>query len=108
MWKNKIMTVLVTKSLLGYLHGLKPLPQDPADSHHIVWLPTTTEEIEAVEKYEEDFATWLEKDTIVKYLIMSTIPDSIYISLMGKNTSHDFFLALKEWFENCSFVVSVE
>ncbi|KAF8547405.1 hypothetical protein OG21DRAFT_1380787, partial [Imleria badia] len=44
----------------------------------------------------------------VKHLISSSVPNSVYISLMSKTTSHEYYEALQECFKDRSLVVSVE
>ena len=67
-----------------------------------------TEEKEAVSEYEASCQKWVEEDALVKQQISVTLPDSLFIDIMSKDTSYECFEVLQNKFENRSFVVAVE
>ena len=107
-WRRRLEVSLAAQGLLGYLHGMKPMPIDPADGQSPAWIPTTTEEKEAVREYEASHQKWGEEDALVKQQISVTLPNSLFIDIMLKDTSHECFEVLQNKFENQLFVVAVE
>ena len=84
------------------------MPIDPVQGQSPAWIPTTTEEKEAVREYEASRQKWVEEDALIKQQISVTLPDSLFIDIMSKDTSYECFEVLQNKFENRSFVVAVE
>jgi len=66
------------------------------------------DEIKAVADYEKDLPIWLEKDAVVKQKIAVVIPDSLFITLLSKMTTKEYYDTLKAQFESWSLIVGVE
>ena len=107
-WRRRLEVSLAAQGLIGYLHGTKLMLIDPVQGQSPVWIPTTTEEKEAVYEYEASHQKWIEEDALVKQQISITLPDSLFIDIMSKDTSYECFEVLQNKFENQSFVVAVE
>ncbi|KAF8833492.1 hypothetical protein BDN67DRAFT_916863 [Paxillus ammoniavirescens] len=107
-WKNRLVVSLTARGLVGYLHGTEPLPISPAEGHSVAWIPTTTAEFEAVHDYDASTKKWVEEDAMVKQQIIVTIPNSLFVEIMSRSTSHEYYEALRNKFKNRSIVVAVE
>ena len=107
-WRRRLKVSLAAQGLIGYLHGTKLMPIDPVQGQSPVWIPTTTEEGGAVCEYEASRQKWVKEDALVKQQISVTLPDSLFIDIMSKDTSYECFEVLKNKFKNRSLVVAVE
>lgn len=107
-WKLRLQLVVASRGLSGYLNGMKAKPIDPATGKSVGWMATTSDEIAAVEAYEKNLPTWFEKDLKVKHIIVGTIPNSLLIHLVNKDTSFEYYNTLKNLFKNRSLVISAE
>jgi len=108
LWKKRLEVSLTARGLIGYLYGTKKAPVNPADGKAVAWIPVKPEELQAVEDYEIALGKWVEEDAIVQQQIAVTIPDSIFIDLMSKQTAHEYFEVLCKKFGNRSLVIGVE
>ena len=107
-WRRQLKVSLAARGLIGYLHGTKLMLIDPVQGQSPAWIPTTTEEKEAVREYKASRQKWVKEDALVKQQISVTLPDSLFIDIMSKDTSHECFEVLQNKFKNWSFVVAVE
>ncbi|KAF8835203.1 hypothetical protein BDN67DRAFT_863623, partial [Paxillus ammoniavirescens] len=108
MRKTRLKTSLKGRNLLGYLHGSKARPIDPAEGKPPAWIATTIAEMAEVTDYETDLAEWEQKDALVQDQIAATIPESLYIRLISKSASYKHYETLKYQFQECSLVVAVK
>jgi len=69
---------------------------------------TSPDEIKSVQDYEKDLVAWTEKDTKVQHMIVTTLPNTIFICLVGKSSGHEYLTTLCFLFEKQSLVVSTE
>lgn len=104
-WKVRLQLAAGSRGLGGYLDGSKKKPIDPAAGNSPGWTATTSEEIQSVEDYEKSLATWTEKDTKVRHMIANTLPNTLFIRLVGKDSAHGYFSTLQGLFEKRSLVV---
>ena len=58
--------------------------------------------------YQTELATWKKGEAVVKQLIMSTIPDSLFMKVRAKGTAHAIWLVLASEFEKCSRMISLD
>lgn len=107
-WKVRLQLAVGSRGLGGYLDGSKKLPIDPATGRSEGWTAKTPDEIKLVEDYERNLTTWIEKDTKVRHMIANTLPNSLFVRLVGKDSAHEYFTALRNLFEKRSLVVGAE
>ena len=50
------------------------------------WTAFTPDEIKLVAEYEKDLATWTEKDMKVQHMITNTLPNTLFVHLVNKNS----------------------
>ena len=72
------------------------------------WKPTTPDKILAVEKFEKDSAEWIKKDAQARHIIMSTLPNTLFMHVRHTNTAEEYFDILKGMFETRSPAIGVE
>lgn len=108
LWKGRLELSLSARGLMGHLTGTVSKPTNPADGKSAGWLPSSPDEIKAVQTYDKELAEWLEKDAVVKQQIAVVLPDSLFVKLLSKPTAKDYYDTLKAQFEQRSLVVSVE
>ncbi|KAG2344882.1 hypothetical protein BDR05DRAFT_881651 [Suillus weaverae] len=108
LWKGRLELSLSARGLMGHLTRTVSKPMNPADGKSTGWLPSSPDEIKAVQTYEKELAEWLEKDDVVKQQIAVMLPDSLFVKLLSKPTAKDYYDTLKAQFEQWSLVVSVE
>ena len=74
------------------------------------WTAFTPDEIKLVAEYEKDlaWATWTEKDMKVQHMIANTLPNSLFIHLVNKDSAHEYYTTLCHLFKKHSLVVGAE
>ena len=100
-WKERLELLIQACELYGHLDGTvirpdTPLPR-PAGSTAL-----TAEKLSTFEKYAKDISQYSQEQAIVFQQIASTIPDSLYLKIMGKLTVKEAWDALKADFERRS------
>ena len=50
------------------------------------WTASTPDEIKLVAEYEKDLATWTKKDTKVQHMITNTLPNTLFVCLVNKDS----------------------
>ena len=68
----------------------------------------TPDETKLVEEYDKDIVAWTKKDTKVRHMIANTLPNSLFVRLVGKDSAHEYFTTLCNLFEKRSLVVGAE
>ena len=107
-WKSRLEIALLTWGLGGYLFDTKPFPITPALSKSAGWKPTTADEIWAVEEFEKHSAEWIKKDAQARHIIVSTLPNTLFMRIRHTKTAEEYFNILKGMFETHSPVIGVE
>ena len=99
---------MASQELSGYLHGTIPKPIDPAVGQLSGWMAKTLDEVKAVAEYTKDLTVWTEKDAKVQHIITNTLPNSLFIRLINKNSTAEYFMTLSTLFKQHSIVVGTE
>ena len=58
--------------------------------------------------YQAELATWRKNEAVVKQLIVSTIPDSLFMKIRARGTAREIWLALAAEFERRSRMISLD
>ena len=85
-----------------------PKPIDPAVRQLSRWMVKILDEVKAVTEYSKDLTVWTKKDTKVQHIIANTLPNSLFIHLVNKNSAAKYFTTLSALFEQHSIVVGAE
>ena len=107
-WKVRLQLAAGSQGLGGYFDGSKMKPIDPATGKSVGWTVMTPDEIKLVEEYDKDIVAWTEKDTKVQHMIVNTLPNSLFVRLVDKDSVHKYFTTLHNLFEKRSLVVGAE
>lgn len=104
-YSKRLKWAIDARSLLKHLDSsasppVVPTPADPDKP--------TKDETALIATREADLVEWNKGEAIVKQLIASTIPDSLFIKLHSKPTALAIWTALSNEFENKSRMVSVD
>ena len=105
-WKDRIELSIRARGLYGHLDGTTTKPADPPTRPAGSTL--TAEEVSAIEKHAKDLSQYLQEEAVVYQQIASTIPDSIYLKIKGKETVKDAWDTLKADFEKRSRMVTID
>ena len=60
---------------------------------------TSPTDIKLVKDYEKDLATWTEKDMKVHHMMANTLPNTIFVHLVDKDSAHAYYTTLCTLFE---------
>ena len=107
-WKVRLQVVIANQGLSGYLDGTMTKPIDPATGQSPGWMATTPDKVKEVTEYVKNLAVWVEKDTKVCHIITNTLPNSLFIRIANKKSTHEYFNTLSTLFEQRSVMVGAE
>ena len=105
-WKECLELSIRARGLYGHLDSTVAKPNDPPTRPDNSVL--TQEEVSMNENYAKKLATYIQEEAIVFQQIASTIPDSLYLKIKGKQTVKEAWDALKADFEKQSRMITIE
>ena len=97
-YRDRLTLCITAQGLLGYLDGTVTEPADPATRDESA--SHTPDEVSENEEHAKLDADWKQKQAIVLQYIASTIPDSLYLKIKGKQTAKEAWDTLKAEFES--------
>ncbi|TBU34368.1 hypothetical protein BD311DRAFT_618953, partial [Dichomitus squalens] len=100
LYKERLTWAADAKGLAGHLDGTVQEPNAPPS-------PATPASVAQTAPATE-LATWKKGEAIVKQLIASTIPDSLFMKVRSKGTARDIWDALAAEFQQRSRMVSLD
>ncbi|TBU21882.1 hypothetical protein BD309DRAFT_819537, partial [Dichomitus squalens] len=103
LYKERLTWAADAKGLVGHLDGTSAEPVAPPSSAGT----NTTAPVGGTATGLE-LAGWKKGEAIVKQLIASTIPDSLFMKVRAKGTAHAIWQALAAEFEKRSRMVSLD
>ncbi|TBU36050.1 hypothetical protein BD309DRAFT_825181, partial [Dichomitus squalens] len=101
LYKERLTWAADAKGLVGHLDGTSIEPVAPPS-------PAGTSTTAPVGGTATGLATWKKGEAIVKQLIASTIPDSLFMKVRAKGTARAIWQALASEFEKRSRMVSLD
>ncbi|KAI0707871.1 hypothetical protein C8Q76DRAFT_568589, partial [Earliella scabrosa] len=96
LYKARLTWAADAKGVAGHLDGTSKEPTAPSSS-------AVTQK-----KYETDLAEWRKGEAVVKQLIASTIPDSVFMKVKEQPNAHQIWEAIAKGFEKKSRMVTVD
>ncbi|KAH9848446.1 hypothetical protein C2E23DRAFT_702603, partial [Lenzites betulinus] len=101
LYKDRLAWAADAKGVLGHLDGTSKEPVVPAVSAASLADPIQ-------KTYQDELAVWRKGEAVVKQLIASTIPDSLFMKIRAKPNAREIWDALAREFEKKSRMVSVD
>ncbi|KAI0341105.1 hypothetical protein BDW22DRAFT_1304602, partial [Trametopsis cervina] len=106
-YKDRLRWAADARGFLGHLDGRKLEPISPTTPEEGADAATKKRYREDMKTYDEEMTAWGRGEAIMKQLVASTIPDSLFMKIRNKGTAAEIWQALAGDFEHKSRTVSV-
>ena len=92
---------------LSHLNGNQTVPTAPAIADPATPMATETAALAAY-AYDTAHADWIKGEAVIKQMIASTIPDSLFMKICSKTTTLAIWTALANVFQSKSHMVVID